>query len=89
MAKLRRFLSDWRTYAAIAWVALAFGIAVPILYAQRQDRRERELVLRFVCDSIALRLEQDGPSAEQFAARFAIIMREHDARCSPPVKGLP
>jgi len=86
MAKLRRFLSDWRIYAAIGYLALALGIALQTRHAALQ---ERGLLIDFVCDSIALRLEQDGISAEQFAARFAVIMREHDARCSPPVKGLP
>lgn len=61
-----------------------------LVMQHEQARREGQaFLLRFVCDSIALRLEQDGPSAGEFAARFAVIMREHDARCSPPVKGLP
>jgi hypothetical protein len=86
MAKLRRFLSDWRIYAAIGYLALALGIGLQTRHATSQ---ERDLLIDFVCDSIAVRLEQDGPDAAHFAAHFAVIMREHDARCSPPVKGLP
>ena len=86
MAKLRRFLSDWRVYMAVGYLALALGVG---LLSMRAASQERDLLIDFVCDSIAVRLEQDGPTAEHFAARFAVIMREHDARCSPPVKGLP
>ena len=86
MARLRHFLSDWRVYLAVAYLALALGIG---LLSMRAASQERDLLIDFVCDSVALRLEQDGPTAVEFAARFAVIMREHDARCSPPVKGLP
>ena len=86
MAKLSRILSDWRLYIVIGYFALALGFGA---FAQHQASQERDFVLSFVCDSIAIRLEQDGPAAEEFTARFATIMREHDVRCSPPVKGLP
>jgi len=64
-------------------------LALALLALARPASQERGLLIDFVCDSVALRLEQDGPSAEEFAARFAVIMREHGARCSPPVAGLP
>ena len=86
MARLSRFLSDWRVYLAVAYLALALGVG---LLSMRAASQERGLLIDFVCDSIAVRLEQDGPTAEHFAARFAVIMREHGARCSPPVAGLP
>mgnify|MGYP001587797707 CR=1 FL=1 len=86
MARLSRVLSHWLTYAFIGYLALvlAFG-----LQSRHSASQERKLVIAFVCDSIQIRLEQDGPGADEFVARFAVIMRKYDAHCSPPVRGLP
>jgi hypothetical protein len=86
MARLKLLFSDWRLYVSVGYVVLAVGLG---LWMQRQTDQERDFLLAFVCESVALRLEQDGPTAEDFAARFGVIMREHHAHCSPPVKGLP
>jgi len=69
----------------IAWL----GAAGALVSSEQQATRERALLLRFVCESVAIRLEHDGPEADAFAARFGKIMRQTGASCSPKVPGLP
>jgi len=60
-----------------------------LVYAQHQAGEERDFLLRFVCESVAIRVERGGPEATEFVVRFGAIMREHGAHCSPFVPGLP
>ena len=69
----------------LVWI----GAAVALVSTQRQAGHERDFLLRFVCESVAIRIERDGLEAETFAVRFGKIMREAGASCKPKVPGLP